>query len=91
VNPPDAPGSGNWLTPFFRMHWANFTAFSCFVVTCLFAPLLGLPELAPLPVLLALPAVPVAVFEPQPAPIKAIKLTRTRVTNGRRFLIMFAP
>jgi hypothetical protein len=73
------------------MHWANFTAFSCFVVVCLFTPLLALPELAPLPVLLPLPAVPVAVFEPQPAPIRAIKLTRTRVTNRRRFLIMFAP
>jgi hypothetical protein len=26
-NYPDAPGSGNWLTPLRRMHSANFTAF----------------------------------------------------------------
>jgi len=28
VNPPDASGSGNSLTPLSRMHSANFTAFS---------------------------------------------------------------
>jgi hypothetical protein len=28
VNPPDAGGSGNSLTPLFRMHSANFIAFS---------------------------------------------------------------
>ena len=28
VNSPDAPGSGNSLTPLLRMHSANFTAFS---------------------------------------------------------------
>ena len=27
VSLPDAPGSGNWLTPLLRMHSANFTAF----------------------------------------------------------------
>ena len=27
VNLPDAPGSGNSLTPLLRMHSANFTAF----------------------------------------------------------------
>jgi hypothetical protein len=57
-------------------------------VVCVFAALLALPELAALPVWLALPALPVAVLEPQPAPIRAIKLRRTSATNGRLFLIM---
>jgi hypothetical protein len=56
------------------------------------AALLTPAELAPLPALPALLAVPVGVFEPpQPAPITAIKAARTRATSGRCFLIMFAP
>jgi hypothetical protein len=53
--------------------------------------LLALPELAPPPALLAPLALPVAEFEPQPAPTRAITPTRTSATNGRRFLLMFAP
>src|SRR5205807_2120394 len=81
---PVASGSGKCGTPCARTHSANFTAFSRFVA-CVLAPLLALPELAPLPVLLPLPVVPVAMVEPQPAPITASKLTRTRTTNGRGF------
>src|SRR6185437_7090179 len=35
VSLPDALGSGNWLTPLPRMHWANFTAFCAFAVMLL--------------------------------------------------------
>jgi hypothetical protein len=55
VNSPDASGSGNALTPLFRMHSANFTAFSC-VAAVLLPPLLPVP-------------VPARVFE-QPATIR---------------------
>ena len=81
------------------MHSANFTALSR-AVSFVFAPLLAvpLPGLV-VPVLLALLAVPVLpavpvledALEPQPAVIRPIRPARPRATNGRSFLVMFAP
>jgi hypothetical protein len=65
------------------MHSANFTALSR-AVRFVFAPLLAVP------VLLAVPLSEDA-FEPQPALIRPIRPARPRATNGRRFLVMFAP
>jgi hypothetical protein len=58
--------------------------------------LLAVPVLPAVPVLLALPArlaVPVleGAFEPQPTLIRLIRATSAGVTNGRSFLLMFAP
>jgi hypothetical protein len=61
-------------------------------------PVLVVPVLV-VPVLLALLAVPelLAVpvledaLEPQPAVIRPIRPARPRATNGRSFLVMFAP
>jgi hypothetical protein len=65
------------------------------VVPVLLAPVLLAPVLLA-PVLLAVPellAVPVLedALEPQPAVIRPIRPARPRATNGRSFLVMFAP
>jgi hypothetical protein len=56
-------------------------------VSFVVAPLLVVPGL------LALRAVPLSddAFEPQPAPIRPIRPASPRATNGRNFLLMFAP
>jgi hypothetical protein len=81
------------------MHSANFTAFSR-AVSFVFAPLLAVPvPVLVVPVLLVLLAVPVLpavplsedAFEPQPALIRPIRPASPRATNGRSFLLMFAP
>jgi hypothetical protein len=49
--------------------------------------LLAVPELLPLPELLAVPVADGA-FEPQPAPIRLISATMARAASGRSSLIM---
>jgi hypothetical protein len=77
------------------MHSANFTAFSR-GVSFVFAPLLAVPVVPVLLALLAVPellAVPILedALEPQAAVIRPIRPARPRATNGRSFLVMFAP
>src|SRR5947209_7871763 len=78
VSLPDAPGSGNSLTPLLRMHSANFTAFWALAVLLLPSPL-------PVPV-----PVSAGALEPH-ALISPTAAIRVRAAVGGRILFMCSP